>query len=348
MILARQRISTNAEPGSAGLATTSEKSMKKNVRVIPEAVRTKLRSLQGQNIVAGCARQFSAEEIRNGALKHLQIELLADGLHLPERILPRTEQGKYSARNAEGYEVKRTDLPKEIHYNTIEAPDWGDSSNGTHLVDLPYEKYPRDFYAPRELALIVHCPDTHADQTNYVIAARVDEVLNQKVPDFEDRLLDDLNLLQENLGCCGIESAGSSLEEYARTLHLSWEILPPGSREEAIERLFRGRRPTQQQRETAGERYDFFNSLRPKKLIVGTSGFRRYFGALLEDDLAVFENIEYGNAVYLMYEDWGQLSQRTRVQLLSGRLGNQFDRVIHRPGWQKEVRRLVEAKREAA
>lgn len=322
--------------------------MKKNIRVIPETVKTRLRSLQGQNVVAGCARQFSTGEIRSGALRHLQIELHADGLHIPERILPPASQGSYSTRNSEGYEVKRTDLPKETHYNNIDAPDWGDWSNGTHTVSLPYEKYPRDFYAPRELMLIFHCPDTGPGRTTYVIAARVDEVLNQNVPDFEDRLFEDLNLLQENLGCCGVEAAASSVEEYARTLHLSWEILPPGSREEAIERLFRGRQPTQQQRETASERYDFFNNLRPKQLIVGTSGFRRYFGALLEDDLAVFENIEYGNAVYLMYENWGELSQRTRVQLLSGRLGNQFDRVIHRPGWQKEVRRLVGTKRQAA
>ena len=60
----------------------------------------------------------------------------------------------------------------------------------------------------------------------------------------------------------------------------------------------------------AGDRYDFFVGLDPKKLIIGSSGFRRYFGALLEDYLVVFENIEYGNAVYILFEKWEVLSRR--------------------------------------
>lgn len=320
--------------------------MKKNVRNVPQAVRTRLRSLSGRDIVAGCARQFSAKDIREGDLAHLQIELRDDGLYLPERIVPPASQGKFSARNVQGHEVVRKDLPKETHYRTAEAPNWGDSYRGTHTVWIPYEAYPRDFQPPRELELVLNCPDTSASRATFVIAARIDEVLSQADPNFDDYLLQNLNLLQENLGVCGVEAADSSVEEYARTLRLSWEILPPGSRDEAIERLFLGRRPTQQQRDVAEDRFDFFARLKPKQLVVGTSEFRRYFGALLENDIVVFENIEYGNAVYLMYENWEQLTRQSRLQLLTGRLGEQFDRVIHRKGWQKQVQYLVEARRQ--
>jgi hypothetical protein len=320
--------------------------MKKNIRKIPKAVRNKLRNLRGRDIVAGCARQFSAEALREGALAHLQLNLRDDGLHYTERIVPPSSQGKYSARNVEGYEVVRRDLPIETHHHAAEAPNWGDSYYGTHTVWLPHKAYPKDFHPPRELEIILHCPDTELTRSSFVIAARVDEVLSQSATDFDERLLADLNLLQENIGACGAEPADSSLVDYARTLHLSWDILPPGSRDEALERLFRGRRPTQVQRDTAASRYDFFQSLQPRQIIVGTSGFRRYFGALLEDDLVVFENTQYGNAVYVMYENWEELSQRGRIELLSGRLGNQFDRVVHSGGWQAEVRLLVEAKRQ--
>jgi hypothetical protein len=319
--------------------------MKKNVRSIPARVITKIESLQGRDIVAGCAEQFSAEDIRNGVLAHLGVELRHDGLHLPERIVPPASRGKYSARNVEGHEVVLKDLPKQKQYHVAETPNWGDSYYGTHTVLLPHQAYPRDFYPPRELEIILHCHDTNATLSNFLIAARVDEVLNQEDPNFDNYLLENLNLLQENLGACSVVAADSSFEEYARTLRLSWEILPPGSREEAIERLFQGRTPTQQQQSNAEERYDFFGSLKPKKLIVGSSGFRRYFGAMLEDDLVVFENIGYGNAVYVMYENWEQLAQQSRLQLLSGRLGDQFDRVIHRPGWQKLVQHFVSEKR---
>lgn len=275
-----------------------------------------------------------------------KIELLDDGLHYPGLIVPPPSQGKYSARNVEGYEVVRKDLPLETHHHPAETPNWGDSYYGTHTVWLPHKAYPRDFHPPRELEIILHCSDTDAARASFVIAARVDEVLSQTAPDFEERLLADLNLLQENLWACGVEPADSSLADYARTLHLSWDILPPGSREDAIQRLFRGRSPTQAERDTASSRYDFFQSLNPNQIIVGSSGFRRYFGALLEDDLVVFENIQYGNAVYVMYENWQLLSQRSRLELLSGRLGDQFDRVVHLEGWQTEVRLIVEARRQ--
>jgi len=77
--------------------------MKKNIRKIPNAVRSKLRNLRGQDIVAGCACQFSAQVLRDGALEHLQLNLRDDGFSYPERIVPPSSQGKYSARNVEGY-----------------------------------------------------------------------------------------------------------------------------------------------------------------------------------------------------------------------------------------------------
>jgi hypothetical protein len=320
--------------------------VKKNIRNIPEAVKNKVRSLAGKDVVAAHGLQISAQQIRAGALKHLNIKLQRDGLHLPDRIVPPPSQGKYSRRNVEGQEIVRSDLPIETHYHPADTPNWGDSYYGTHTVLLPHKAYPRDFDPPRELEIVFHCPDTTAARTTYVIIAKVDEVLSQASPDFEDRLLEDLNLLQENLGGCGIEAADSSVDEYTRTLNLSWEILPPGSRDEAIERLFRGSRPTEEQQQVAESRYDFFQSLQARSLIRGTSGFRRYFGALLEDDLVVFENIGYGNALYVMFEDWEALSQRSRLELLAGRLGDQFRRIVHREGWQAEVKMLVEEKRQ--
>jgi hypothetical protein len=319
--------------------------MKKNIREIPQSISTKICSFGEQDIVAGCAKQFSAEELRDGALAHLQIILDKDGLHIPERILPLASRGKYSARNREGHEVTRKDLPKEIRTHPVEAPNWGDSYNGTHTVWLPNEAYPVDFYPPRELELVLHCPDTKATRSAFVIAARVEETISQTGAHFDEYLFEDLNLLQENLGACGVEPATSTPEEYSRTLTVSWDILPPGSRDEAIERLFRGRNPTQHDYDVANERFNLFDGLGSKSIVVGSSGFRRYFGALLEDNLVVFENLEYGNAVYLLYQNWQQLSQRSRLDLLSGRLGDQFDRVIHHNEWQTKVRQMVIARR---
>ncbi len=320
--------------------------MKKNIQKVPQAVRNNLRQLGDVPVVAGCARAFRAEAIRAGQLAHLDVELRGDGLRHPGRIVPAADRGKYSRRNVEGWEEPLYDLPLETQYHPAESPNWGDSYYGTHTVWLPHKVRPKDFHPPRELELVLHCANADPGQDSYVLAARVDEVLAQSAADFEDRLLENLNLLQENIGACGVEPADASVADCARSLHLAWDILPPGSKDEALQRLFRGRRPTQEQQDTAASRYGFFETLRPRQIIVGTSGFRRYFGALLEDDLVVFENIQYGNAIYVMYQTWQELSQRSRIDLLSGRLGDQFDRVIHTEGWETKVKLLVEARRQ--
>lgn len=49
---------------------------------------------------------------------------------------------------------------------------------------------------------------------------------------------------------------------------------------------------------------------------------------------------QYGNAVYVMYEDWEILSRRSRVELLTGPREN-FDRIEHRKGWKDILRAIV-------
>ena len=319
--------------------------MKRNVHKVPTSVRLKIQNLGKRDIVVGCAQQFKADDIRSGVLKHIFVELSNGTLKFPECILPIASQGKYSARNINGFEVVRKDLPIETQYHFAEAPNWGDRYNGTHTIWLPHKAYPRDFKPPRELEIILHCSNPEATQSSFVFAARVNEVLSQNSPDFEEHLLEDLNLLQENFGACGVEPADTSIADFAQTLRLTWDILPPGSREETLKRLFRGRRPTEEQKNIAISRYEFFQKLNPRKIVIGSSGFRRYFGALLEDNLVIFENIQYGNAIYIMYNNWEILSQRSRIDLLSGRLGNDFDRVVHKNKWETEVKSIVKEKR---
>jgi hypothetical protein len=247
--------------------------------------------------------------------------------------------------NVEGREIIRKDLPKETHYNSIESPNWGDSSNGTHVVDLPYEKYPRDFHPPRELEISMSCPDARPGLAVYVVAFKVQEVLDKTAKRFEGILFEDLNLLQENIGFCGVEAAEVALKDYIKSLRVSWEILPPGTVDQTIQRLFLGKTPSAQEKDVAVERYEFFMSLKPKSLVYGDSGFRRYFGALLEDNLVVFENIQYGNAVYVLFENWADLSSRSRIDLIAGKYGTAFERVVHQSGWKGTVREIVAKKR---
>ena len=257
-------------------------------------------------------------------------------------MVPPPQQGKYSNWNVNGKVVIRKDLPKETHYNYVDAPNWGDSYYGTHTVALPYEKYPREYVAPRNTSIEIESVDRSPDLPLYVIKFQVSEILNRGSADFEGRLFFCLNLLQENVGASDVEKADITIDEYVRTLHVSWDILPPGTIDEIIARIFPGAKPTEDDKNTTIERYNFFMSLNPKSLVYGQSGFQRYFGALINDDLVVFENVKYGNAIYIMFENWQELSQKSRIELLSGKFGEKFERVIHTGDWQNKVRKIIE------
>lgn len=316
--------------------------MKKNIRKVPGAVAKKLKGLP-RYVVAGVAKIYDISGLKRGLLKHIGVRVRRDGtLVLPEdgKVVPPAESGRYSKRNVEGEEVVRRDLPLETHYTSIDSPNWGDAATyGTHTVDLPYERYPREQIPPRLSAIKVTQAGASAGKVSLVF--EVEEVLDRKARGFKDRLLECLNLLQENVGTCGVEQAGTKPGDYIASLSVSWEILPPGTKEEALRRLFRGRRPNQEERDQAAERYDLIKSLKPQSFIYGMSGVARYFGGLIRPDLVVFENLAYGNAIYVMFEDWKALSQKSRVELMSGRLADNFERVIHTKGWKKKVRSIV-------
>lgn len=320
--------------------------MKKNLRKIPADILAKLKSLGCNEVVVGCAIKFKSTDLAAGCLAHVGITLTEAGLQIAHSVvLPPASQGRYSKQNIEGEIIVRKDLPMITDTRAVESPNWGDSYNGTHTVYLPFKRYPRNFRPPRELTISVDCKDARAGLSHYILAFRVDEILSTNHADFKILLFENLNLLQENVGTCGVQKASESLADYAKSLHVSWEILPPGTRDEAIARIFSGSPPTQEEKDTASERYNFFISLKPKSLVYGSSGFRRYFGALIKDNLVVFENIQYGNAVYILFENWEELSKKSRLDLLSGAYETAFVRVVHGPGWKEAVRKIVEDKR---
>ncbi len=243
-------------------------SWKKNVRNVPEGILRKVAGFTNPNLVAGVAKRFSGEQLRAGLLSHLGISLTEAGLKYTDAIMPPAEQGRHSFWNKFGREIVRRDLPKETHYNYVDTPNWGDSSYGTHTVGLPYEKYPRDYIAPRHSTIEIECPDPSPGRSYYMIKFQVSEVLNRDDANFRERLIDCLNLLQENVGSCDVAAAGATMQDYVQTLHVAWDILPPGTVEEAIDRIFAGRQPSREEGDTVRERYKFFLALNPRNFVL--------------------------------------------------------------------------------
>lgn len=307
----------------------------KNFRQIPPRIQARLKKLNTDTVVVATIRQIATAEINAGAFRHLGLPF-RDERHT---VIPTPAAGKYSSKNVHGEEIVRRDLPMETHYNYVDAPNWGDDYNGTHEVALPYNCYPRDFIPPRHTAITIE--RLKADAEAGVYKFTVGEVIraNDHV-----RLLECLNLLQENVGHVDLFASAADIADYLRSLQVNWEILPPGQKDLILKRLTAGRAVSPVERASLQDRLDFLDSLKPKHYLYGTTGLTRYIGGLLREDCVVFENAEYGNALYLMYEDWKELSARSRVELLAGRCGKNFDRIVHVNGWKQRVRDLIARK----
>jgi hypothetical protein len=132
------------------------------------------------------------------------------------------------------------------------------------------------------------------------------------------------------------------------TIRVDWQILPPGTVDEVIKQMLQGKRAiTPEQEEVMKSRLSVMAKLKPEAYIAGTDGFLRYFGAKFGDDFVAFENVRYGNALYVMYAAWQDLSRRSRVELLSGSRDG-FERIEHRDDWKSRLKSLVETYRAKA
>lgn len=321
---------------------------KQNFRKTPYYVRNRLSLISGNDIVVSCVKMVPLSDIVAGKYNHMGIGFDGNQLEYKTNIVPRGEVGKYSDMNRHGHIIVRTDLPKIFkitHYVTL--PNFGDWSRGSHEVPCEHFVYQREYHPPRELEIIVSLlrEELRGNERCFYLLFRVDEVLDKTGTDFNELLLYDLNLLMENIGVVDVAKSDTGINEYLNTTFVNWEILPIGNRETTLDRILRKCNPSGSPDADiiVRERIEVLMSLSPQSIIVGANGFRRYFGAQFSHDLVVFESPQYGNAIYVMFEAWGILSQMTRLQLMGG--GNRgFERIPHGNGWDSKLRKIVRTK----
>ena len=319
---------------------------KHNLRKIPDWILTKLKDFKNTDIIVACVKKISKSDIESDLYSHLSISIKGNKPVFPNGIVPIESIGKYSNWNINGREIIKRDLPMVSKTYSWDAPDWGDWSNGTHEVSMDRQVYQRDFMPPRLVELTIELLAEEIKEENlFVFKFSIRDVLDNSSKKFGDTLLLNLNILQENVGVVDVFPSNASLADYLKTIYVNWEILPPGEKDETVNRIVSGVGPISEEiKKRLIARVDLFSKLNPTAYIRGTSGFRRYFGAKFHNDLVAFENLDYGNAAYVMFEDWEKLSKMSRIDLLSGdRKG--FIRVIHRHGWEKELKQIIKMER---
>lgn len=314
---------------------------KKNILKIPQTILDRIQSFDQDDVVVACAKLLKPEDVVR--YEHLGLRLENGKLIVPAPFTPDPKAGRYSLANVEGFEKVRKDLPKISKEFSVEAPNWGDWSNGSHTMSWTRKVYRRTFYPPKEVELSVAVVETKGDA--FIVKFAIEQVINRRTPNFEQELFYNLNLLQENVGSVDIFPSAASLAEYAATVKVDWVILPPGTVDEVVRKMLEGKkRVTPEQESTIKERVEQMSKLKPEAYITGNDGFLRYFGAQFGDDFVAFENVRYGNAIYVMYENWQELSKKSRIDLLSGP-EDSFERILHTDGWKQRLSFLVKAYR---
>ncbi|MBN8901462.1 MAG: hypothetical protein J0H57_10565 [Rhodospirillales bacterium] len=313
----------------------------RNIRQIPASVVAKLAEMgNGTNVVPVCTKRISADAIRAGAFRHLNLRFKGDDPSFPSKQLPPDDVGPYSFKNSNGWEVKRTDLPmipKTIHLG--DRPIYGDWSNGSFPLWQERMVYQVDEYSPTDYSIEIDLLQTIDDKL--VFKFSLDCVLDPRHSDFNNDLLFCLNVLQENTGTCDIDRSDKRREEYVATTLVDWEIFPPGSFDRflAKAKLALGKANAKVD-QVIEERVAEVRRLSPERFILGKGGCNRYVGAVLPNDVVVFENIRYGNALYVLYENWEDVSLRSRSELLKG-TSAEYERIPHVEGWGDRFRDAV-------
>ena len=319
---------------------------KSNFLKVPPAVREALNNIDGVLVQIAATKKVAREEIERGQYSHLGLRIADGEIVTDGPVIRPADAGKWSERNANGWDRKRKDWPMVQKTFTWESPNFGDGArNGWTMQSRTRDVYQNQVFEPQGMTIE---PSVLEDRggAHVVLKFAVEPILDRSTDEEELLLLWSLNLLQENTGVAGVFASDATREDYLGTVTLDWQVFPPGSVDEVVRRLSddppnAANAPDFERH--VRDRVELFEQFEPRAYLRGQGGFGSYFGAQFADDLVVFENLKYGNAVYVLYEDWDEVSRRSRLELLRDRDAH-FDRVVHSDGWQDKLEALLHDK----
>lgn len=315
--------------------------MKHNIhfRRIPDYIEQELHSIESQHVIAAAIISASMAEISRGKYRHLGIRFKDGNIVVPESISPDKLTGIYARRNRNGIVWVLRNLPKITKTYSFESPNFGDPDKGYHTTYWSRKVYQRRLEPPRDWELSLSI--ISQDEKSVRIKVAINAILDRQHPDFRKDLFFAINLLQEQCRDCHIFDAAISNEELARITTVGWEIFPPGTMDRTFSIITRRmRNPSPERQHEVQRRASALNRLHPTEYIVGSGMNSRYFGAKFGENIVVFENVDYGNALYILFDNWQEISQMSRIDILK-RHEQDFIRIVHKDGWEKVLKHQI-------
>jgi hypothetical protein len=249
--------------------------------------------------------------------------------------------GRTTRFNAEGKWHIRRDLPKELRFvgsRSWTRTEWrgrDQSEEVEDTVDIYRWAYPRDLIDPPsvELTYVEHQGESLVTSPELTFQT-ADADLNKHV----------INLMLELFRSCEIVLHDLARLTPPAELRANWVMLPSGEHpweriEAHIGKVFAGKAPSVAK--AVLQRQKVILAYEPAVTWRGLGGFSDYVAYIFPDrGLVVLESVYYGNALYVLGENWENISQLTKAQIIQHNLAEH--RIVHSKGW---VRHLNEALR---
>ncbi len=320
--------------------------MRKNIRKIPADITAKVDGFDTNLInVSTIIKVRKSELATKPPFPQLQMTITDDVLNFVECYQPDEKAGRYSKKNIKGYNgPAKKDLPKvSKSYCIGYRHPFGNTDAMEVLIYISRMVWQKDEYPPADWSIVTELIDTQEvdGDTIYLLKVGIDQLLDRSNDDFARQLHFALNLLLENIGSFDVYSSEATLADYKKTTIIDWEIFPAGTHEAAVAQIkssMRNITPTQER--NIEDRTAFLDSLNPIEYIRGSYLNVNYFGAKFSDNLFVFENPRYGNAVYVLFEDWQELTKLSRTDLLK-LPEDKYIKVVHNKVWKAVLRNII-------
>ncbi|QFH66538.1 hypothetical protein FR773_18330 [Leclercia adecarboxylata] len=254
---------------------------------------------------------------------------------LGEEVLPRIV-GAISRFNANGKSVPDKKVPKETAYRQVSWTwkKWagkGHTEEITETREIEYQRYKRIFTPPPSIELKI-----------------VENLKGEKLVVSPKLILSDenkvsvthcINLFLEIFGQCEVVDEQLDTIITSKSVKLNWNLLPKGQHPwktigpqilSAINIRGKGNAAVVE------GRLELVNSKNPDLVAVGRAGFQGYvvFG-FSSKNTYILESSQSNNATYVFDDNWPNLSQLTKAEILDGDLHHA--RIIHRRSWTTDI-----------
>lgn len=313
---------------------------------VPKHIVEEIGALDGLDFRIGVTRVTSTDTIEAGKFASLGVTASKGEIQLVTPFLPHGP-ARWTTYNLEGLVKDRPDWPKRSISWPITSPNFGDAArNGiTTRIHTVMAIAKQTLHAK---AFAFEVTANQRPDGKVLLNFMLEPVFAASVDLDSTDLLMAVSLTREVVGTPRVFPIQPGTDDWQSNQKFGWEFLPVDHRGQATADYDKvadtlGLPPGSTMRDTFKERYGTIRELKPKAVRYGTTGFARYV-AFEFDKAVVLENYSYGNAAYVMYEDWEKLSQRTRLDLLSDPSAK-FERVIHASDWKSKLREAIKGRR---